>query len=283
MADTYRLPTMPERRFDMLRFLRTVVLVGIVAGVVLPLLPLVVWSVSNQWFFPRIAPPAISIRAWSYIASPLSKVLGAFFNSVLISSLVTLIATAIGMPAGRALGMHRFRGKIIIELLILAPTIIPGLAVIMGIHVIFIRLQLVDTVLGVVLAHLLPTLPYMVIVMAGVFANYDSEYEEQAHSLGADAVRTFTHVTLPSVLPGVVTGGLLVFLISWSQYILTVLVGGGKVVTLPLLLFSFAQSGDNAVTAALCIIFLLPAVVILFATSRYLTGKSSAMGGFGRI
>jgi putative spermidine/putrescine transport system permease protein len=90
-------------------------------------------------------------------------------------------------------------------------------------------------------------------------------------------------VTLPSVLPGVVTGGLLVFLISWSQYILTVLVGGGKVVTLPLLLFSFARSGDNAVTAALCIIFLLPAVVILFATSRYLTGKTSAMGGFGRI
>jgi putative spermidine/putrescine transport system permease protein len=153
----------------------------------------------------------------------------------------------------------------------------------MGIHVLFIRLALVDTLIGVSLAHLLPTLPYMVLVMSGVFSNYDAEYEQQALSLGASRLRTFLHVTLPSVLPGIVTGGLFVFLISWSQYILTVLIGGGRVITLPLLLFSFAGAGDNAVTSALGIVFLAPAVLILLATSRFLSGESAAMGGFGRL
>jgi len=74
-----------------------------------------------------------------------------------------------------------------------------------------------------------------------------------------------------------------VFLISWSQYILTVLIGGGRVITLPVLLFAFAAAGDNAVTAALCIVFLAPAVLILLFTSRYLSGESGAMGGFGRL
>ena len=123
----------------------------------------------------------------------------------------------------------------------------------------------------------------MTIVMTGVFANYNAEFEEQAHSLGADKIRTFLLVTLPSISPGIITGALFVFLISWSQYILTVLIGGGRVVTLPLLLFSFAQAGDNAVTAALCIIFLLPAILILLVSSKYLSGESGGMGGFGNI
>ena len=133
------------------------------------------------------------------------------------------------------------------------------------------------------LVHLLPSLPYMVMVMSGVFANYNIEFEQQAYSLGAGRGRTFIQITLPAILPGLVTGSLFVFLISWSQYILTVLIGGGRVITLPVLLFAFAAAGDNAVTAALCIVFLAPAVLILVFTSRYLSGESGAMGGFGRL
>lgn len=230
-----------------------------------------------------MVPTELSMRAWSYVGSPLSQIGSAFMNSLIAACLVTIIAIFIGVPAGRALGMHDFKGKTLVEFTILAPTIIPGLAVIMGIHVFFIQINLVDSMVGVVIVHLLPTIPYMVMIMAGVFANYDPEYEEQSYSLGAGRVSTFIHVTLPNILPGIVTGGLFVFLISWSQYILTVMIGGGRVVTLPLLLFSFAAAGDNAVTAALCIVFVAPAIVILVATSRYLSGESGAMGGFGRV
>jgi putative spermidine/putrescine transport system permease protein len=265
------------------RVVHLLVIGAIVAGVMLPIIPLAAWSVSHSWFFPQILPSQFSGRAWAYIGSPLSKVLGALANSLLIAGLVTAAAAVLGIPAGRALGLQRFRGKAVLELLILAPIIVPGLAVIMGIHVLFIRLRLVDTLLGVALVHLLPSLPYMIMVMSGVFANYNVEFEQQAFSLGAGRIRTFVHVTLPAVLPGIVTGSLFVFLISWSQYILTVLIGGGRVITLPVLLFAFAAAGDHAVTAALCVVFLAPAVLILVFTSRYLSGESGAMGGFGRL
>ena len=260
-----------------------IVIAAIVAAVLLPIIPLAVWSLSHSWFFPQIMPSELSSRAWAYIGSPFSKVLGALANSLLIAGLVTTVAALLGIPAGRALGLQRFKGKAILEFLILAPIIVPGLAVTMGIHVLFIKLRLVDTLYGVALVHLLPSLPYMIMVMSGVFANYNVEFEQQAFSLGAGRIRTFIHVTLPAILPGVVTGSLFVFLISWSQYILTVLIGGGRVITLPVLLFAFAAAGDNAVTAALCIIFLAPAVLILVFTSRYLSGESGAMGGFGRL
>jgi putative spermidine/putrescine transport system permease protein len=78
-------------------------------------------------------------------------------------------------------------------------------------------------------------------------------------------------------------GSLFVFLVSWSQYVLTLMVGGGRVVTLPILLFSFATSGDHAVTAALAIVFVLPAILILAATARYLTGRSAALSGLGKV
>ncbi len=260
-----------------------IVIAAIVGAVLLPIIPLGVWSVSHSWFFPQILPSELSGRAWAYIGSPFSKVLGALANSLLIAGLVTASAALLGIPAGRALGLQRFKGKAILEFLILAPIIVPGLAVTMGIHVLFIKLRLVDTLYGVALVHLLPSLPYMIMVMSGVFANYNVEFEQQAFSLGAGRIRTFIHVTLPAILPGVVTGSLFVFLISWSQYILTVLIGGGRVITLPVLLFAFAAAGDNAVTAALCIIFLAPAILILVFTSRYLSGESGAMGGFGRL
>jgi putative spermidine/putrescine transport system permease protein len=70
-----------------------------------------------------------------------------------------------------------------------------------------------------------------------------------------------------------------VFLISWSQYALTLLVGGGRVLTLPLLLFAFAGSGDLSLAAALSLVFVAPAVVILLLTARLVTGRSVALAG----
>jgi putative spermidine/putrescine transport system permease protein len=258
-----------------------VVVVAIVVAVIAPLLPLAIWSFSFRWYFPDLLPSELSMRAWKYVFSDASGVPRAMVNSILVAITVTLISIAIGIPAGRALGMHHFRGKRLVEFSILAPPIVPGLAVVMGIHVAFIKFGLADTMPGVILVHLIPTTPYMVMVMAGVFANYNPEFEEQARVLGAGPAATFRHVTLPAILPGVVVGGLFAFIISWSQYVLTLLIGGGNVLTLPVLLFSFAGSGDNAITAALSVTFIAPAILFLILTSRFLTGESAAVGGFG--
>ena len=151
----------------------------------------------------------------------------------------------------------------------------------MGIQVLFIRYGIANTIPGVVLVHLVPTIPYVVLVMGAIFANYDTNYEEQARVLGADALRVFIHVTLPAVLPGLIVAAFFAFLISWSEYITTVLIGGGRVVTLPLLLFAFVRS-DPSLAAALSLFFIAPAIVLMVLTSRYLAGGQSAVGGLGR-
>lgn len=258
--------------------LRWFVLATMVIGMLLPFAPLVVWSFAFRWSFPDLLPERWSLRAWRYLATPESQVLPALRSSLLLAGAVTLLATIIGAPAGRALGMYRFRGRALIEMLILAPLIVPAFAVSLGIQIVFIRYGLADTFLGVVLVHLVPATPYMALIMAGVFANFDRQYEDMARTLGARPAQVWRWVTLPAVLPGLVVGALFVFLISWSQYALTLIIGGGRVVTLPMLLFAFARSGDNAVTAALSLVFIAPAVAALALVARYL-GAAPAAGG----
>lgn len=255
----------------------------LVVWLVMPLIPLAIWSFARGWFFPDILPRQWSMQAWEYAMSDTSGVLDSLWLTIGISLSATALSILVGVPAGRALGMYRFRGKEIVELMILAPTIVPGIAVVLGIHSVFISLGLTNTVQGVILVHLIPTLPYMTLVMAGIFSNYDPAFEDQARSLGASPLKTFWYVTLPAIMPGIIVGGLFAFLVSWSQYILTLLIGGGRVVTLPLLLFNFATSGRNDITGAIGMIYILPGIMILLLTARQLSGRSGAIGGFGRI
>ena len=262
------------------RFLTGAVLI---TWLILPLVPLAIWSFARGWFFPDILPKQWSLKAWEYALSDTAGVIDSLWLTIGISLAATALSILVGVPAGRALGLYKFRGKEVVELMILAPTIVPGIAVVLGIHSVFISLGLNNTVWGVILVHLIPTLPYMVLVMAGIFSNYDPSFESQARSLGASAIKTFWYVTLPAILPGIIVGGLFAFLVSWSQYILTLLVGGGRVVTLPLLLFNFATAGRNDITGAIGMIYILPGIIILLLTARHLSGRSGAVGGFGQI
>lgn len=255
----------------------------ILLGVIAPLVPLVIWSFAHRWLFPAVLPTEWSWRAWSYIFSDSSQVGRALLNSTYVALAVTLLSAFIGLPAGRALGLHQFRGKTAVLFLILSPTIMPVIAVAMGIHVAFLRMGLADTHLGVILVHLVPVMPYMVLTLVSVFANYNPDLEGQARTLGARPWQVFRHVTLPAIWPGLMVGCLFAFIISWSQYLLTLLIGGGQVITLPVLLFAFANSGDNAITAALSLVFIAPALLLFLLTSRYLTGRNVAMGGMGKL
>ncbi|MEP5731077.1 MAG: ABC transporter permease [Sulfitobacter sp.] len=255
----------------------------LITWLVLPLIPLAIWSFAKGWFYPDLLPRNWSMRAWEYAMSDTAGVLDSLWLTIWISLVATLLSILVGVPAGRALGMYKFRGKEIIELMILAPTIVPGIAVVLGIHSIFISMGLNNSVHGVILVHLIPTLPYMVLVMSGIFANYDPAFEAQARSLGASPWKTFWYVTFPAIRPGIIVGGLFAFLVSWSQYILTLLIGGGRVETLPLLLFNFATAGRNDITGAIGMIYILPGIIILLLTAKHLSGRSGAVGGFGQI
>jgi putative spermidine/putrescine transport system permease protein len=267
----------------MYTFVLWLVRIALVVGVLVLFVPLVVWSFSHSWYFPNLWPTAYSGRAWGYLLEPTARVWPALLNSVVVATAVTLLSIPISLPAGRALGLHQFRGKPFVEFLILLPAIVPPIAAAFGIHVMFIRYGLTDSLLGVILVHLIPVTPYMVLILSGVFANYEVGYEEQAQSLGARPWQRFLYITLPAIFPALVVGSLFAFIISWSQYLLTLLIGGGQVPTLPLILFAFASSGDYALTAAVSLIFIGPALLFLLLTSRYLTGQNAALGGFGKL
>jgi putative spermidine/putrescine transport system permease protein len=238
---------------------------------------------SYRWFYPQLLPDTWTLRSWEKLFSTRSRLPEAFLTSLALASSVTLVSLFIALPAARALGLYRFRLKRLVEFVILAPVMVPPISVGMGLSVTFIRLGLGGTVLGVALVHLVPVLPYAILSLTGIFKNYSTAYEEQARSLGARPLRIFMRITLPAVYPGLVVAGLFSFLISWSQYILTMLVGGGRVITMPVLLFTLIPGGDNASIAATSLIFIIPSLAILALTSRFLTRKTSPLQGLGRL
>ena len=244
-----------------------------------PLIALLVNSIGDRWFYPDLLPARLSLRAWQYVGAPRTGVLYAALNSLGIAGAVTALSILVGVPAGRGIAALSPRMRRLWESLFLLPLVVPPLAVALGLHVAMLRVELTDTVIGVILAHLLPTIPYMVLVTRGAFANVDLDAEAQARTLGAGPIRAFLLVGVPAALPGIATGALFVFLISWSQYALTLLIGGGRVVTLPVLMFAFASAGDLSIAAALSFVFVLPAVVVLLLTARLLSSRGALPGG----
>lgn len=255
----------------------------LVVGLLLPFVPLLVWAGAGQWRYPAVVPQHFSDRGVRLLVDPASDVLQGLLTSLALGLSVSVIACAVGLSAGRALGLYSFRGKRLVQFLLLAPAIVPGLAVTLGIQVFFLRYGLSGTVPGVVLVQLVPTIPYVTLVLGSAFSNFEVGYEEQARTLGAGPLRRFWHVTLPTIRPALVVAAFFAFLISWSEYILTLLVGGGTVKTLPLLLFAYIGSSDLNLAAALAVLFVLPPFLLVLITSRYLTGSGTAAVGFGRL
>ena len=243
----------------------------------LPFLVLLMWSFSTRWFYPQLWPAQWGLRAWQYVFSTAgSQIVAGLIQSMLVALVTAMISVLIGVPAGRALGLYSFKGKDAISIILTLPVIVPPLCVAMGLQLWFLKLALAETFGGVVLVHLTFCLPYSVFVMWGVFSNYNPDYEDQARSLGATSLKLITRVMLPLTLPGIVVAGLFSFLLSWSQYLSTLIIGGGRITTLPILLFALMGSGDRPVAAAVSIVFVAPAFLALLFSARYLGGKSIA-------
>lgn len=262
--------------------MRRVTLLLIILVLFLPFLPLVIWSFAQGWYFPQLVPEHWTLENWATLLSASSKVGQGFFQSLLIATLSTTLALLVGLPAGRALGLMDFPGKGAIKLFLLLPIIVSPLATLMGIQFVLIRLGLSGTLAGVVLVHLLPTIPYMTLVLSSVYANFDTGYEAQARSLGASPIQVLWRITLPLVAPGVLVGALFAFLISWNEFLLTFFVGSGRVFTLPMVLFTALQGGNTGLTAAIAITSIVPALLFLLVSSRALQ-SDTAIGGLGDV
>lgn len=220
-----------------------------------PLLLLCVWCFAARWPWPELFPQALSLRGlqalWSGGAL---RVLG---SSVMLSCCVAALSVLIGGMTARGLVFAEFPGKRLIYFIALLPLIVPATVFAMGIHILFVRVGLDDTLTGILVAHLICSLPYSVSILLDATRAQGVRLEEQARVLGAGAVKAFFHVTLPALAPAALSAGIMAYIISFSQYFLTLLLGGGKVRTYAVIMVPFLQGGDRAVAAAYSLLFLL--------------------------
>lgn len=263
----------------------------IIAGFILgPFIPLLIQSFAFRWAWPDLLPgtwwleqrdKSMMPLAWDYVLSPYSRVWEATVNTVVIGLIVTVICLAICLPAARVLAREKFRGKSAFEFFLSLPLIVPEAAIGIALLMMFIRLGLAGSYVGIIIAHLIPTIPYMVRMLTAVYQGLGRDFEEQAMILGASRWQVLRLVTLPMLLPGVVAGALFTFLVSTNIFLLTFFLGQGQIVTLPTLLFSKIAGGTlDASAAGITLIVTLPGIILLIISERFI--KEEAFGkGFG--
>lgn len=265
-------------------------LIVVAAFILGPFIPLIIQSFAFRWAWPDLLPgtwwleqrdKAVLPLAWDYVISPYSKVWEATVNTVFIGTVVTAICLVICLPAARVLARESFKGKPAFEFFLSMPLIVPEAAIGIALLMIFIHLGLAGSYTGIIIVHLIPTIPYMIRMLTAVYQGLGRDFEEQAMILGASRWQILWLVTLPMLLPGVVAGALFTFLVSTNIFLLTFFMGQGKIITLPTLLFSKISGGTlDASAAGITLVVTVPGIILLLITERFI--KEEAFGkGFG--
>ncbi|GAB7387834.1 ABC transporter permease subunit [Bacillaceae bacterium] len=230
---------------------------------VLPLVPLVLWSLAKDWQWPSLLPERWGVDAWRYVFSPSGKAWEGMFHSWIVALLTLLFNLLLGFPAARALAQRDFFGRGIVFALLLSPLFIPYLVSVMGLHALILPLNGIPVHVRVALAHVIPTLPYFIAVLWFRFRLLGTKLQEAARSLGASTWQIFFWVELPQMYPALALASVLVALISLSQYLPTWIMSGGTLLTLPLLIFPFAGEGNAAIVAAYSLWFMWPILALI--------------------
>ncbi|MEF9990734.1 MAG: ABC transporter permease subunit [Romboutsia sp.] len=241
--------------------LRRITIDILIITFVSPLLILCIWSCLSSWPFPNLIPKNYSLRGLEYIFS--SNNLSALINSILISTIVVFITIIISIPSAKAITLYKFKGKKFFEMLILSPIIIPLVSVSMGIYIMFIKFKIANTLTGVIIINILPCIPYGVRIIGDVYKLIGDKLEIQAKMLGASNINTFRYITLPLIMPGIIGASSMCFIVSFSQYFLTMLIGGGKIITYPMIMFPYIQSGDRTIASLYSLVFLIISIIVL--------------------
>lgn len=230
----------------------------------LPIAVVLLWPVTERWPWPGLLPESFSLRTVRELLFGSARLPEILFSSILLALAVAALGTVIGITTARATELYDFPGKKLISSAAFLPLLVPGTVFAMGIQITLIRLGLSDTVAGVVLVHLIAAVPYCITIMTDVTRAVGKKLEEQAMVLGASPWQAFFAVTLPSLLPGILSSMSMGFILSYSQYFTTLMVGGGRVKTIALVLVPYIQSGDRSLSAAYSVAFVGSALAVFF-------------------
>jgi multiple sugar transport system permease protein len=193
----------------------------------------------------------------------------AALNSLIVAGLTMLFSIALGAPAGYALARYTFRGQDAFRLLVLLTRAFPLAMLALPLTVMFIRVGLYDTPLGVSLVHTALALPFAALVTASLFASIPRELEEAAWVFGCTRVQAFRKVVVPLALPGLTAAAIFAFVISWNEVfaasVLTV-----RERTLTAYLLTVLSESPLHFRLAGGFLLIVPSVAFIFAVRKYL-------------
>ncbi len=200
-------------------------------------------------------------------------------NSLWIAIGTVLLSSLLGVPAAYVLARYKvpFRRAILIG--IISVRLFPDISSVIPISVFFISLNLYSSFSGVILAHTLLALPYVIFIGMSAFEGIPRDIEEQAMTMGANQFQIFFRILLPIAIPGLAAAAIYTFLLSWDEFIFAhfLLDPGGKIQTLTLYLRSrITFQPPQNLLAAISVCLSLPVIIFSFAVQKYMISGMTA-------
>lgn len=203
----------------------------------------------------------------------------AFVNTLIISASAVLLSLGVGAPAAYAFARFPFRGRSLLFFALLVMRMLPPIAVLVPMYVLFSKLGLATTRLSVVLAYTTFTLPLVVWIMRGYFEDLPVELEESASIDGASRFGTFLHIILPLTRPGLVAVSILCLQQTWNDFLFAAVLTNNSTQTLPVMMAAF-NAGDSGMDwgglTASGMLVILPVIIFSFAAQRHLVAGLSS-------
>lgn len=251
--------TMNERLLGIYVFL-TMVFLALPILIVIPS----AFSAGTLLTFP---PQGFSLR-WFQAIAERPALTTAMLNSAIIAVVATSISLLVGTLAAYTLRRYDFPGKRALEMLFLTPLIFPAIVLAAAIAMVLAPLGLIRTFQGLVLAHIVVTLPYIVRTVSATLAEIDKALEEAALTLGADPWTSFRTVTLPLLRPGLVAGATFSLIISFDEFTISLFLVGSGMMTLPIEMYNYAEFSLDPTLAAVSTLLILATTLAVLAIER---------------
>ncbi len=188
--------------------------------------------------------------------------------SVFVAVTSTIISTILGTLFALALGRHYFRGRRAVEAFLYVPIVTPEIVVGISLLILFVMLKVPLGLMTVIVAHVAFNISYVVVVVLARLSGMDSNLEEAAMILGADELTTFRRITVPILWPGIVSGAMLAFTMSFDDYVITSFVTGTGASTLPIVVYTMVRKNIEPSINAISTVVLIVTTVLVIAAER---------------
>ena len=241
-------------------------------------------SLSTRWFGTWL-PDALTTRwysgAWEEFALP-----DVLLTTMEVVFAVVLVSAVVGVPAAYALARSSFPGKRLVTLLFLLPLIVPSITYGIPLATVLYRVGLGGTIWGVILANLVPSVPFVILTMTPFIEQLDPRLEAAARVFGARTPSLFRHILVPMLAPGILAASLLVLVRTIGMFELTFLTAGPDSQTLVVALYyaAFApgiragQSVDAMAVVYMAVTLFWLVVALRFIDPTAIVGRGRAAG-----